>query len=741
MKKKLISTFATVLVLALALFAFCACDSTDTVFNEELLSNGNFETYTENESGKAVLNGWKYSEDWSNSSYALKPLSTAEKNHELDSQLGERYLEVKNNSSASVFLYQSVKVDRKAIYKITFDVRLSSTITSGRGAYVTFAENTGYYFAEQKTVYGENDGWKSVTVYVNNLDSDYLTLRLMLGSAEETSTGTVYYDNVSMQKVEEAAAGYNVYNFKKAEISRYNTNVSGILFVVFISLATVLAAAGIYVVLRRLYSRPTAFLNFSQVNGGVSKIGAANGRGAAFVSNPWFIAAVLAVFTFLLNLIFLLSMYGFGSEMNYTVQLAQALGKGGAVRSAYATFGTTLESTSPGVLYILAIIGAMGSKLDYEGISILIRMVNVLASMATVVMIFLYGRKYVGDRQSTLYAVLYAILPIGLIMSGLDNTFTVLLSALTLAAMLLLVEKKYILSYVVMVAAILLDIRALALVPLMVTYLGYRYYNDDENLKKFGKNRAIIVFGLLGAFAMLYILLLPVSIDYINDKPFQGFTFIANEIIKNKVFVDNALGLYGMAAMNQKGSSQTASVLNFVFLLVLMMYVISLYVKNRNKQEFLMVCSFTFAIVAVFTLKVDYTYLFLALALGFVYTMISGEKRMYGILSAYALLAFLNIGQLMSNSGYVVGTTYFAQDLGAMYFVNFETTSPDFIIFSIFAVLATLYYGYVSYSIANSSKLVDIPPMSKPFKVTLKLWFENFGRNMSNFFNNKTSAD
>lgn len=743
MKKRLVLLSSIVLVILLALFAFTACNTADTEYGEELIANGGFEEFTSASNDTVSINNWLYSSNWSNSEYALATQN-------LTSDNGERYLSVTNKSSANVYLYQEIKVDRRATYRITVDIKLPSSLKRGsndtfRGAYVTFLENTGYYFVEQKEVVSnsETKNWVTLTFYVRPVNTDYMTICLSLGAENEGCIGTAYYDNVSMTKVESAPSGAAVHDFKKATISRYNENVSGILFVVFLSLASVIFLATAYILIRRLYSRPTAFLNFSQINGGVSKVGAISGNGTSAFSSPYFIGSMLALGTFLVNLIFLLAMYGFGSEMTYSVNLARFMGESGAVRSAYATYGTALSTTSPGTLYILSIIGAMGKNIDYQGVSILIRMVNVLASMATVVMIYLYGRKHVGDRQSTIFAALYALLPITLIMSGLDHSFTVLLVSLVVGALLLLVSKKYLPAYLVATLAILLDVRALAVVPLMLTYAGYMYYRDDSSLKKFTKNRAVILFGFLGCFVLLYILTIPVAIDYISaGKPFYGWTLIANQITNNLLLVDNGLGLYGMVAMNQRGANRTASVLNLVFLLVLIAYVISLYVKRRNKQELIMLASFTFAIVAVFTLKTDYTYLFLALAFGFIYTMISGEKRMYGIMGAYSLLAFLNVGQLMNNSGFVNSAAYFDQLLTAdttAYFVNYETTSPDFIIFSVLAVLVTLYYAYVSYSISNNGKLVDIPAMLKPFAKTMKDWFASFGTNVKKLFVKKDS--
>ncbi len=738
MKKRLFVIFAAVLVVVLALFAFTACNMDDVPYDTELVTNGTFDSFTTTESSKVSIDGWSVASTWDQklSEYELKYSSD-----------GEQFLKIENTTATYAFLYQQIKVDRNATYKVTVDIKLDGSIKKGKdqeyyGAYVSFLENTSYRFVEQKVYYNnpETSNWKSLTFYVKPTNTDYLTICLSLGGLDASAKGIALFDNVSMMKVESVAEGYKVTDFQKSDIVRYNVNISGILFVTMLTLFTALVLGGAYVLIRRLYAKRNAFLNFNQVDATVT----ANGKVSPIkkvVSHPVFVAVALAVGTFLVNLIFLLSMYGFGSEMNYTVNLALKLAGKEAVSNAYANFGTSLQTMAPGSLYVLSIIGAIGKNMSYSDISILIRMVNVLATMATVVMIYFYGRKYVGDRQSTIYAGLYALLPITLIMSGLDHTFTALLVALLVGAVILLVEKKYLPTYLIFALAIVLDVRALAVAPLAVVYMGYRYYKDDADLKKFTKNRAMIVFGLIGTVIAVYLLTLPVAINYIGaekSQPFYGFTLIANQLTKKSYMIDNALGLYGMATMNEKGINRIAAIFNILFILVLVIYVATLYFKNRNKQEILMLASFTFAVIGVFTLKVDYTYLFLALAFGFVYTMISGEKRMYGILGAYSLLLFLNVGQLMSNSGFIASTVYF-DDLfrnanNTAYFQNFETTSPDFIIFSIITVLVTLYYAYVSYSIANNGKRVDIPSMAKPFRATLVEWAKDFPSRVASVF-------
>ena len=727
MKKRLFVIFASVLVIVLALFALTACNTDSVPVDTELVHNGDFENSTIATEGKFNITDWYVSSDWdkAKSSYELASRSDE----------GGKYLNITNSTASHAYLYQQIKVDRNATYKVSVDIKLSGSVKIGKnedfyGAYVTFLENPSYRFVERKTVYknDETGNWESLTFYVKPVNTDYLTICLALGGEDAESRGTALFDNVSMVKVSEVPEGAKVTDFKKSNIARYDVNVSGILFVVFLCLFTVALLVGVYALIRRLYAKSNAFINFDKdattPDGKVSAV-------KKVASHPAFIATMLAMGAGLVNLIFVLTMFGFGAEMNLMVQLAIKLGAKGAVETAYSTF-SNLATTAPGVVYILAIIGMVGKNLEAGDIAILIRLVNVIATMATVVMIYLYGRKYVGDRQSTIYAALYALLPITLIMGGLDHTFTALLVALLVGAMILLVEKKYLLTYLVFALAIVLDVRAMALAPIALTYMGYRYYKEDSNLKKFTANRAMIIFGLVGAFVVVYLLTLPAAINYIgaeDSKPFYGFTLIANQIINNKVMIDNALGLYGLATMNGKTINNLASIFNLVFLIVLVIYVSTLYFKNRNKQEVLMLASFTFAVIGVFTLKVDYTYLFLALALGFIYTMISGEKRMYGILGGYSVLMFLNIGQLMSNSGFVAGEAFFNDALrrGELlkYFANFETTSPEFIIFSIFAVLLTLYYAYVSYSITNNGKRVDIPAMPMPIHKTFSAWLKD----------------
>ncbi len=707
MKKKVVIILATVLVVMLALFAFTACNNASSDVGEELVQNGSF----------AAFNGTnKQFDSWT--SYSSKT-SGFDFGKSTSSDDSESRLYIDNSSAMYSNMQQRIHVDTNKIYKVSVDIWVTTQdgLSGDYGAYVAFLENTEYKFAYTKQ---HTDGMVTKTFYVRPRNTDYLTLALCLGTEEQGVAGHVLFDNVSVQRVEKAdvPGDASIINFRKAVTLANDTTVSGILFVVFLTLFTVALFVCVYVLLRRLYASPKAFVNFG--DNGTSEGGKllAPPQDGKWYHNAAFIAAMLMLGTFLVRIIFLLTMNGTGVEttMAKLVETTRLLGlKNGISNYLVNNSGSTM---SPGALYILAVIGAMGAKLPIQSVSILIRFVNVLADMAIVAMIYFYGKKRVGNRLGTIYAAVYALTPFVFVMSGLVGSFESVLIALMLATVILMVNKQYLATYFMATLASVFDLRAMAIVPIIVAYFVYMYLKDDADLKKFTSKRAQIVFGLVACFVLGYILTLPLAIDRIAaGDAFYGFKVIVGEMTNNSKFVMNAFNLYGMVAMNGRNVTKGVAILNLIFIIVLEAYAISLYFKNRNRQELVLLVSFVLAVIAVFTVKVNYTYLLLSLAFAFIYTMISGDKRMYIITGGYSVLGFLQLGQLLNQSGMIAANPTTA-------LTNYETTSPFFIIFCVFAVLLTGYYVYVVYSITNNSKIVDIKAMPDKFGKTLKNFFK-----------------
>ena len=744
MKKKYVLLLVLTLVVVLALFAFTACNNNKTEVGTDLLAklNGDFET---SDSENTIA-------DWHSSlasgSIALKEPSAGEKNLE-DFDFGNQYLVLKSTGSVN-YVYQTIEVDKKAVYKITVDMKISSSISTDDGAYITFKENMDYKFikASNATTFGK---WTHQTFYIRPTNINSLTICLAIDTGSSSGETTVYYDNIAVTRVDESGVTQTIYDIKQTKDSAtYSNTTTGIIFIVLLSVASLAILYGAYILIKRLYSKQNCFVDFDKSNPDKG------GSKASFMKNPIAIGCFLMLGTFLVRFILLLTTYGMGSNMTALANLGYAVrhtsdltnAYGGIIPKSTVTGVVTTSSLSniaPGSLYILAILAnIIDPTVNLFGTSVLIRLVEVFADMALVGMIYFFGKKYVGNKLSTVYAALYAILPVTFMMSGYVGSFECLVIALTVASVLLMIEKKYIPMFILITAAAIVNIEALAVAPIMVAYLGYQWYREDKNLKKVTKTRVLLPIGLICSVILAYVILLPISVNFIKAAPFGGFNVLINEISGNNIFVNNAFNLYSMVGMNMTTSNNTASILNLVFLLVLEIYVVSLYIHNKNKMEVLLLCSFIFAVIAVFTLKITFTYMILAIAFALIYTMISGDRRMYFITGTYAILLFLNIAQLTNLSGLFVqnqSITGKVSEVASIKVSNYFELDAFLIVFSIFAVLITLYYFYVSYNITNSERIKDIKPMVETYPQYLKRSFKSFGTSIKSFFKGKKKTE
>ncbi|MDE6303160.1 MAG: glycosyltransferase family 39 protein, partial [Clostridia bacterium] len=461
MKKRLIMISALVLAVVLALFALTACNSANSAVGEELVSNGDFSNWIEDD--PAYGTDVKMFADWSTSTSSVTFGKGTPSNDSTD-----YYLYIDNGSSAKyTYLYQQINVNAGKIYKVSVDMRINSALSSKSGAYVMFLENTSKdnWFASHRDV---TNGFVNTTFYIRPQNTDVLTLALCLGNDETGSSGRVCFDNVSVQRVDKNAVpdGETIHNIRRTSKVMANSTVSGICYVVLLTVFTAIVFAGLYIVIRRMYSKRDVFVSFDESYTPAKK--GAKAKSAPWYTNAIFIAALLAIGTFLIRLVLLLTTYGMGTTMNNVVNNAVALGVKDGVFNFFSKYPKA--TLAPGEMYILAVIGAIFGEGHNAEISILVRFVNVLADMAVVLMIYFYGKKYVGNKLSTVYASLYAGLPLVFTMSGFNGTCESLLVALMLGAVILIVEKKYLPTYFMLTLAAVLDIRALAIAPIAVAY-------------------------------------------------------------------------------------------------------------------------------------------------------------------------------------------------------------------------------------------------------------------------------
>ncbi|HRU83997.1 MAG: hypothetical protein ACOYIN_05475 [Christensenellales bacterium] len=712
--------FALLLIAAVIIasaFLLYGCNDTGGPFDEELVLNGNFEDFDDETS---TFTDWQFGKVGTAANTKFDKVGhtltgdIAKINGTPDASYGKQYLRITNSSANVGYAYQTIAVTRGATYRITLAYYQNAQATPGSvanvtGAHLSFLENTEVVLAEQLT-YGK---WTEATVYVKPRNSDYLTLCLRVGAEDAPAAATARFDKVSMVRVQSIPKSATVTDIVRKDSVLYNKAIGGILFETFIGIFSAALVVGGYVVLRRMLAdRSTLEGRF--FTGGKFK-------------DTAIVAAALIALAFAVRMVFASTMYGFGKETAGLLSTAQQL-----IAKGLHKFYTLNPSTlySPGELYILSIIGGLGKLFKLEtssmGFALLLKLPAVIADTAVVAMLFFFGKKYVGPKLAALYSVIYALLPVALVLSGVRGSFDSILAALLLLTFILLIEKKYIWMFVTVLFSVLLSLDAMAVVPLILAYLGYLCYKEYRAQDKgdFKKLLALTIGGTVAVFVAFWLLSLPFAYEFIAAKPSKPFYILGKYTAMMKdvdYFVSNNFNLYGMVGMNNKIVNNTASIFNLIFILVLVVYVISLYLKNRNRLELMLLASFTFAIISVFTLKHTETYLFLSLGMLLAYIMLAGEKRLYFVFFALSLLNFLNIAQLMNISGFVA-----SKPAGPL--VNFESIEVFYIMMSVFAVLVTLYYGYLTYMICNNGQRKEIPPMRDTFLVSVKKWFKSWKR-------------
>lgn len=718
-----------VVVLCSAAFLLSACNDTDAVYDTDLVTNGSFEDIDSSNNFASWTTGFSGSTDnftvgWTE--HKLKNGTVVVNNVE-DSSYGSYYARIANTTANFTYLYQTIPVVRNATYRITYSVYQTSQASISSegvavGAHLTFLENPTVVLEESFT-YGS---WTEVTVYVKAKNSDNLTVCLAIGTESAPTVATAYFDKVTMKRMESIPASATVNEITRIDTVTYNKNTAGILFVVLTSVLSVAIMLVTYVGIRRLLSNKYAMLDAPDADG-VKKL----------FQNKWVVCAALLAVTAFIRIMFALFMYGFGSETTALIERAQSLITNGLPKFYALNSG---DLTSPGMLYALAVMGGFAKAFGLETASIsyatLIKIPAIVCDMAAVATLYFFGRKYVGNKMAAIFSGLYAVLPVAFVLSGLRGSAASMLAALLLITFVLLIERKYIGMFVSFTFALLLGLDAMAAAPLILCYLIYLCYKSyttykasdasakHEDFKAFKKILLTTILGSVGVFVAFWLLTFPFSYDFVvaaESKPFYIIGKYRDMMTTVNYFVSNNFNLYGMIGMNNKTVNSTASIFNLIFILVLEIYVISLYIKNRNRLELMLLASFTFAIISVFTLKHDETYMFLSLVTLLAYVMVAEEKRLYSVFIALSTLCFLNVAQLMSISGFVSAMPTTA-------LVNFESLEVFYIMMSVFAVLFTLYYGYLTYVICNNDKRADIPPMNKNFFVTTKAWFKSWKR-------------
>ncbi len=674
--KRGVKILLLVVLLTLALSVFVGCDN-KPVYEKELLKNTNFEDVSSNS-----LNYWYSYKDSDKStdgkyyvSYHADGVSDA---------YGDTFLKLVNNSSNGnySYIYQKVAVSKNAYYRISATMRNASLSQGGSenfaGAGLKVLEGS-VVLATTKEVGGE---WTEYTVYVKPKNTKEITVALSLGNVDANgvksyAVGEAQFENVSMKRVESVPSGADVQTiFKPKEVIYELSSTEGILFIVLLAVITVLLIVGAYFAYRKLLS---------------------NGGKQAFIGNVALTTVMLVLLGLAIRLVLSATLFARGSTV-YLADIAKNF-----VNIGLANVYDKYPSYAPLSIYQIWVSGwFIKDMTSIAAQSVILRLTAILCEGASIAILYLFARKYTTEKLAALIAGLYACLPVLFTLSAGYDVIVPVLSMLLLIIFVCMVEKKNVCLLIACLISVLWSPIAIYILPFVVLY------EVMSIIKAENKKPLIILYsiGWVVSFFAFILISAPAIKDYFCNNGYSFFHIFYRysvTMFKSQNCVSNAFNLYGLFNLNNVAVNKTAFWLNLVFCAILLAYSVSLYFKNKNRGELMLISGFFLTTIAVFSLNMTETALAIGLILLLAYIAISGEERLFWIFGWFALLSFVNVGVVMNMSGAL------SAEMARVYFAK---GSVIYAFGNVIAALTTLYYGYVVYDITTNGKRISMLPIA-----------------------------
>lgn len=669
MKKKL------VIILLIAVFAFvllAGCNQNKTDYDTEIIDNGDFENYNTQDSKAetwTVQAGTKA--NWGR--------NTNDGSNEYDSSLGKYYFYLDNVSSAYQYIYQTVRLEKNATYRLSAYINVAS-LTGTAGIYFDGAVETTGIICTSTT-----SGWEQKEVYFTSTVSGEVKLVVAVGLPENKATGSVSFDNISLQKVDGVDEDTQISILKMKEGYTMSDGGSTTFVVLFTLLSAGFCAAMFFLIKSIIKNKPLA------PNNGTTK--ADKFLNTMTSSSAQFLYVLLACFA-IRFIIVLASAEGNDLIANW-VQLAKNIAENGFV-SYYSN--STYEAQ--GIVWLLGIIGYVGKAIGLEdvGYAILVRMPAVIADIAICYSLYNVTAKYQNERMATAYGFIYAVLPVFFIVGTLYGSMENIAMAFLLLMAISMLNKKYVSTGVYYTLALFFSNYALILLPVILLYQIYGLVKDKSSVAK-------TVTTMVVSFVAFYLLSLPLCWSEVSNgnvmfvfKKMYAFFSAAHPLLS-----DNTFNLYAIFASADKARSSNLffEMGNWLLVIAMSGFAIFHYIRTANRLDLVLLSAITIIAYSALGTQASLEIMPIGLLLLLLYVILTPDIRLYISLSALASLTFLNIAQYVSQSGFISGT----DNAG---WLSFAPKSAFMIIFSILTVGLVFFLIYVMIDITLNSYVKPI---------------------------------
>ncbi len=716
--KTLLICFAVIAILA-TLLTGCSHK-----IGNELLVNGNFESMNQD---TKTLENWNFvyvnkdgSKNSEKSFQAEKPLVGSN-----EAEFGDRYISITTEDYATAYLKTSVKLysGQKYLLSVTFNVKKKITTESGDndaiGGYFGFLEDKNF---QEINAYDSN-GWVTRNIYFKPTSTAKYTFVAGIGREDlGGGSGTIAFDNISIKAVKDVPVGTNTAKLTPGS-SVSDKEVGGIVYTVLLCLFGTALVIGAYYVIRILQKKSNYIDSaplFDDDNDGIVKDDNKNvtdvkvkksfkeffeldNLKTTFLS-PIALFVYTLVGAFLIRFILVMTVFGMGDTMTEYAGIALDIAKEGPSK----LYGVHSNSLPTGYLYVLSLFGLIGNALDFTeksiGMSMLIRIPNIIADLAVCYMIYKMIASNYNHKYSAVIAGVYALLPAAFTASvswGLNMSISI---AFLVAAINFMIEKKHVFVPIMYTLALMFSNAMLIALPVIIGYEIFFCVKDKKAILP-------IVIASVASFIVFYCLFIPFATEYFapNSKPsgvFLVFSKMLENIKANNLISNSSFNFYAIFGLGNNASTAAMIILIALVMILFVIFGVYLFSKTRNRLDYILLLAMSFILWSVFGVgsRVEFTLVGVVLLL--LYAGLKMERRVFRVFGILSVTNFVNTAVILTKSGAINFAFLDGTGLSHLYKLD-----PLYIIGSLITVGTVIYLLWVMYDIMANGVEKEIKPM------------------------------
>lgn len=632
---------------------------------EALVINGGFEEIA---TSYNLPKGWDYTV-WDQNVGALVSYEAA----------GDRGNVVKltTGSLNDVRLYQKITVEPDSFYRFSCEVK-TEDVSDGAGANISIEDA----YAKSAPLYGTND-WTRIEFYgLTHSTQTTLSVCVRIGGFSSTSTGTAWFDNVTVEKVESIPSGAEAQNLyleatdnSNSESENENTeapeDVPHVGDMAAMTVLTLVAGAVVYAVFLRRKDSDLALMDEKRSKPGLSVI------------LVLFIALILRVACHMLfqnTGIGEDHLYGHSTDIKcFSAWGNRVLAEGPAKFYAEGYFC----DYPPGYLYILGAFSGISSLLGFTPLNmeatLILKLPAILADLGIAYMIYRLSRSLGRPARSSMVLMgLYLFNPVTIFISSVWGQIDSLLTLLLLGSAMLFmtglnvsrsakdlnpespastsanVNWRLIVAGALYGLAILIKPQASMFGPIFaLAYICYIIYAKQYSTSM-GRAFLTTVLAVLSACAVIIAFSLPFfGVDGVFSLGENSLIakYIGTATSYNYATIEafNFMGLIGgnwQSADNVVFLGITYAQLGTVFMILVGLTTAVFYVINveRNRSLRFFILCLAFLMIGFFTLGhfMHERYLFPGLVLLLVAAILYNDRRLYALFTWFSASMLLN---------------------------------------------------------------------------------------------------